>query len=465
MKTNTPYGADLNEVANLFLPDADEQAEHILERRNGRYENTVRVGGRTYFFSDPEEPAADALEDKRYEKRSVKLSAYKAYADRYGREMPWGALTGIRPSKLAYQELERCGDFSRLFGEMRVSEPKRRLVERIVAAQEGIYEKNTENADFFVFIPFCPSKCRYCSFITADITRSGRYITDYTDALVEEIAAAKRLVKKLRSVYIGGGTPVALPTKELERVLAAVGVQSGVEYTVEAGRPDCITEENVALLLKYGVTRICVNPQTFNDETLVRLGRKHTCADIYEKYAMVRDKFSVNMDLIAGLEGETEADFARSVDAAVALRPDNITVHTLCLKSGAELKEETGFLSGEGVSAMVEYAHGALSRAGYEPYYLYRQKYMAGNLENTGYTLPGRACVYNVDTMEEIAGNVACGANAVSKAVFDGCARIERYKNPKDIPTYIGKIRTVIEKKAELFSGRKKCAPGGTENA
>lgn len=162
------------------------------------------------------------------------------------------------------------------------------------------------------------------------------------------------------------------------------------------------------------------------------------------------------MDLIAGLEGETAEDFRRSLDAAIDLRPDNITVHTLCLKRGSLLKEEKSYLSEGGVSEMIEYAHGALAKAGYSPYYLYRQKYMAGNLENTGYTLPQKACVYNVDTMEEISATVACGANAVSKAVFCGCERIERYKNPKDIPTYIAKIDEVIAEKEKLFAGKRR---------
>ncbi len=454
MKTNTPYGADIREVINLFVPENELAFFHEFTVAGGVYENAVTVEEKEYFFKEEIPSAADALEKKRYEKRAVKLAAYKALSEYFGRDMPWGALTGIRPTKLAYQELEKRGDFRPLFDAMRVSPEKRRIVEKIVAAQRGVYKKDDANADFFAFVPFCPSKCSYCSFITADINRSGKYIAAFTDALVREIGAAWPLVKNLRSVYVGGGTPVALPVKELERVLKAIG-RHDTEYTVEAGRPDCITEENVALLAEYGVNRVCVNPQTFNDKTLERLGRKHTSRDIVEKYALVKDKFAVNMDLIAGLEGETAADFCYSLSAAVDLRPDNITVHTLCLKRGSALKEEKSYLSENGVSEMVEYAHETLSKAGYEPYYLYRQKYMAGNLENTGYALPGKACVYNVDTMEEISSTVACGANAVSKAVFEGCARIERYKNPKDIPTYIAKIGEILREKERLFSGGK----------
>lgn len=452
MITNTAYSPDIREVINLFLPESQVEVAHAFTESEGNYHNTVTVNGVNYEFTDIKPHAETPLEKKRFEKRNIKLCVYKALESYFNKSMPWGALTGIRPTKLAYTEEENSRDFKELFKKMRVSEEKTALTGKILAAQKGIYEKDTDNTDFFVFIPFCATKCRYCSFITADISKSGRYISDYITALCEEIKEAKKLIKNLRSVYIGGGTPVSLPAEELRRVLEAVGRQNA-EYTVEAGRPDCMDEENIKLLKEYGVTRICVNPQTFNDATLERLGRRHTAADVVEKYNLVKGDFVVNMDLIAGLEGETIKDFKNSVDTAINLRPDNITVHTLCLKKGSELKESVGYLSENGVSEMVEYAHKALAAAGYIPYYLYRQKYMAGNLENTGYALPGKQCVYNIDVMEEISGNVACGANAVSKAVFDGCAKIERYRNPKDILTYIEKLQTVISEKKKLFEG------------
>ncbi|MCQ2399070.1 MAG: radical SAM protein, partial [Clostridia bacterium] len=263
-------------------------------------------------------------------------------------------------------------------------------------------------------------------------------------------------VKDLKSVCIGGGTPVARPTDALKKVLTAMGYK-GVEYTVEAGRPDCIDYEKLKLLADFGVTRICVNPQTFNNATLERIGRFHTAEDVIDKYLLARKEFDfdINMDLIAGLDGESVEDFKKSVDKAIELSPDNITVHTLCLKKGSALKEEESRLDGAGVEEMVEYAHSSLDKAGYSPYYLYRQKYMAGNLENTGYAKQGKACVYNVDIMEEISDNVACGANAVSKALFDGGERIERYANPKDIPTYVAKLQKIKEEKKSLFAGNK----------
>ena len=324
----------------------------------------------------------------------------------------------------------------------------------VLAAQKGIYAREEGTADLYIGIPFCPSKCNYCSFITADINRTGQYLEGYLSALEEEIAACKGLYKKLKSVYIGGGTPLVLEPAQLRRVLVAAApfaAECG-EYTVEAGRPDVFTREKLDLLKEFSVTRICVNPQTFCDATLERIGRKHTSEDIYRAFSMAREYgFDINCDLIAGLTGESTEEFKESVDRAVSLSPENITVHTLCLKKGAKLKEEESILCVAGISEMIAYARQKLAAAGYVPYYLYRQKYMAGNCENTGWTKPGKACVYNVDVMEEITDNVACGANAVGKKLYQKEGRIERIGAPKDIPTYIQKIHTLIDEKNKLY--------------
>jgi oxygen-independent coproporphyrinogen-3 oxidase len=281
-----------------------------------------------------------------------------------------------------------------------------------------------------------------------------KYVDVYVDALVKEIEDSKRFIKKLRSIYIGGGTPVSLSDSQLEKILKALyKINTGVEYTVEAGRPDRITESNLKLLKDYGVTRICVNPQTFNDKTLTLLGRNHTAKDVLDKYELAKKDFIVNMDLIAGLDGESFEDFKYSLDMAKSLNPDNITVHTLCIKKGSRLAETEKRLSGKIVSDMVDYAKDTLMNNGYNPYYLYRQKYMAGNLENVGYAKEGKSCIYNVDVMEEIANNVACGANAISKRVWNGGERIERVASPKDVITYLNKLDVIKQNKEELFFG------------
>ena len=425
---------------------------HTFVYAENNFMNAVIVGGREYDFCERQECAGE-IEFKRYARRFAKLALYEALRAETGRSMPWGALTGIRPTKLAYAEQAAGRRFEPLFEKFGVSRENIALVRAVLDAQQGIYAREEGAADLYIGIPFCPSKCDYCSFITADISRTGQYVEGYLSALEKEIAACRGLFRRLKSIYIGGGTPLVLETSQLRRVLdAAAPFAEGQEYTVEAGRPDVFTEEKLRLLKDYGVTRICVNPQTFSDETLARIGRRHTAADIYRAFDMARRfSFDINCDLIAGLPGERAEEFCSGLDKAVALAPENITVHTLCLKKGAKLKEEESRLAGDGIGEMISYSRSALSAAGYVPYYLYRQKYMADNRENTGWTKPGRACVYNIDVMEEITDNIACGANAVGKKLFAGEGRIERIGSPKDIPTYIAKIEGILAEKRKLY--------------
>ncbi len=443
--------AEMMDVLRLF-GDVPPVA-HTFSCEGDLFKNTVCVDGKEYFFTERQTFDGE-IEYKRYARRFAKLALYNALRAETGRSMPWGALTGIRPTKLAYAEEEAGRPFEPLFEKFGVSAENISLVRDVLAAQKGIYAKEEGAADLYIGIPFCPSKCNYCSFITADINRTGQYLEGYLSALEEEIAACKGLYKKLKSVYIGGGTPLVLEPVQLRRVLLAAApfaAECG-EYTVEAGRPDVFTREKLDLLKEFSVTRICVNPQTFCDATLERIGRKHTSEDIYRAFSMAREYgFDINCDLIAGLTGESAEEFEESIDRAIALSPENITVHTLCLKKGAKLKEEESRLCVAGISEMIAYAREKLAGAGYVPYYLYRQKYMAGNCENTGWTKPGKACVYNVDVMEEITDNIACGANAVGKKLYPREGRIERIGAPKDIPTYIQKIHTLIEEKNKLY--------------
>ena len=449
--TNTEFlKAEMADVLRLFgdVPDV----AHTFVYAENNFMNAVIVGGREYDFCERQECAGE-IEFKRYARRFAKLALYEALRAETGRSMPWGALTGIRPTKLAYAEQAAGRRFEPLFEKFGVSRENIALVRAVLDAQQGIYTREEGAADLYIGIPFCPSKCDYCSFITADISRTGQYVEGYLSALEKEIAACRGLFRRLKSIYIGGGTPLVLETPQLRRVLdAAAPFAEGQEYTVEAGRPDVFTEEKLQLLKDYGVTRICVNPQTFSDETLARIGRRHTAADIYRAFDMARRfSFDINCDLIAGLPGERAEEFCSGLDKAVALAPENITVHTLCLKKGAKLKEEESRLAGDGIGEMISYSRSALSAAGYVPYYLYRQKYMADNRENTGWTKPGRACVYNIDVMEEITDNIACGANAVGKKLFAGEGRIERIGSPKDIPTYIAKIEGILAEKRKLY--------------
>lgn len=442
----------LEETAAFFSARVD--ARHVFKETEGKYVNTVTINGKAYAFGNVAPEAKTETERKRYVKRYASLSLYKALAAYTGEDLAWGALTGVRPTKPAYAEIEKTGDFKEFFTDvMKVSPEKTLLTAKVIETQKGLYEKPARGEDFFVFIPFCPSRCRYCSFITADVKTAFKHVDDYVNALVDEIRQSAKYISRLRSVYVGGGTPVCLSDEHLEKILCAIDEIKvhGTEYTVEAGRPDRITKSNLAILKKHGVTRICVNPQTFNDETLVRIGRKHTAADIIEKYELAKKDFIVNMDLIAGLDGETKEDFFKSVRKAIELAPDNITVHTLSVKRGSYLAEEGKRLPKGDIEEMVSFAEERLLAAGYSPYYIYRQKYMAGNLENVGYAKKGTECVYNIDVMEETASVVACGAGAISKKVAFGNDKIERLAAPKDVVTYINKLSEILSLKQALF--------------
>lgn len=457
--TNENYRNDLMELVRAFEQRTDEElslaADYALFPGEMRVEVTAdKFGNFRKFFRFPYAPA-DAMEAKRLEKRYLKIALYGVLVFLTGRELPYGCLTGIRPTKL-YAELGE-GAHDVFLQDFSVRPEKLVLIERIVREQEGLRNPDPERvADLFVFIPFCPTRCAYCSFVSMPVDRQRKLLRPYTDDLTEEIGWLKKRAKKLgysiRAVYVGGGTPTALPLDMLDEVLAACRVRGAKEFTVEAGRPDTITEEALALLKSRGVTRVSVNPQTFNDETLKRIGRRHTAADVERAYALARDRFDVNMDLIAMLPGETFEDFRHSVDTALTLRPANLTVHTLYLKRGSELKL-SGYRDGGSKLAeeMVDYAYSAVTGEGYEPYYMYRQKYTSGNLENVGYALPGKACVYNVDIMEENTTVYAAGAGAISKRVTPSLGLIERSANFKEPLEYVRHFDEVMSRRRAFF--------------
>ncbi len=429
----------------------DEDFTHYFSCSNGKFLNVVEFGGKFYDFEE-EYKAEDDIVFRRLAKRSCKLAFYNAISSATGKSLPWGALTGIRPTKLAYTEAASGGDYVALLDKMSVSRENIDLVKRVITAQKGLYNKGGQ--DLYVSIPFCPTKCDYCSFITAPVAGTAQYIDDYIKCVVKELYAVSPYVKNLRSIYIGGGTPFVLDNDSLEPIYSAIAelFPRGCEYTVEAGRPDVFTDEKLALAKRYGVTRVCVNPQTFNDRTLIAIGRKHTAEQTIKAYeAAKKFGFDVNLDLIAGLADETAEDFAYSLKKAISLDPEDITVHTLSLKAGAKLKENTKKLAVSDIGRMIDLSRKELTAAGYEPYYLYRQKYQAGGYENVGWSKKGKECVYNIDVMEEITDNIAVGANAISKRYYGDEDRIERYASPKDIPTYIAKVDKIIKDRNKTF--------------
>ena len=405
--------------------------------------------------------ADDDLEKKRIEKRYLKIATYRTVSFLAGVNLPYGCLTGIRPTKL-YQEIQknplRYSKSARetFIADYSVSEAKVGLIEHVVNTQKPIRNKRVRACDVFVFIPFCPTRCAYCSFISLPLDRQKKLVEPYVDCLIRELKQTQKFVAdkkiKIRSVYVGGGTPTSIGAELLDKVLSNCHFDCK-EFTVEAGRPDTINEEIVGVLEKHGVTRVSVNPQTFNEKTLKLIGRSHTTGDVYTAYSLVKDKFIVNMDLIAMLPGETFEDFKRSVDIAVALKPQNITVHTLYLKKGSALKlENYDNTDYETASQMVDYAYQKLTSEGYNPYYMYRQKYTSGSLENVGYAKPKTECIYNVDIMEEDTSIIANGAAAISKKWIKRKNLIERQANYKEPLEYVKNSDLMLERQHEFWN-------------
>lgn len=444
------YKKDLEEVAVMFDGGDAVKVEHTQQTIGNTFIDEYLVDGVLYTFKNERETSG-LLELKRFEKRFSKLGLYSIFKQRFNAQFEWGALTGIRPVKMAYSSKEFEKEFIEVFD---VTPKKIELVKDIIKTQCQIIDRNGEYDGLFVGIPFCPSRCSYCSFISSEIAKE-KNIDEYINCLVKEIQEGLKLLKNPRSIYVGGGTPVALKNEHLIAVLTALKplVNSIKEFTVEAGRPDAINSENLKILKDYGVTRICVNPQTFSNKTLELIGRKHTAESVIEKYYLAKTfGFDVNMDVIAGLTKETFEDFKNTIDTIIKLSPENFTVHTLCLKNGSKLKEQESRLQEGEITKMIDYARLKAKENGYNPYYLYRQKYAKNNLENIGYSKKGKECIYNIDVMEETSNNVACGANAVSKRVILSENRIERYGNPKNIATYVGKIDEIIKSKRELYN-------------
>lgn len=391
---------------------------------------------------------------------------------------PWGILTGVRPSKLMRKYIAELGEEKaeeRFTSFLKVTAPRTRLAANVAAAENEIVAlSGPESFSLYISIPFCPTRCSYCSFVSHSIESAKKLIPDYVRLLCEEIkqtaAIAKELRLRLETVYVGGGTPTSLSADDLARICGAINENFdrtlAREFTVEAGRPDTIDEEKLRALKAAGVDRISINPQTFSDKVLENIGRRHTSADILEKFALARSLGfdNINMDFIAGLPGDTPEGFRMSLDKAIGLAPENITVHTLALKSSSTLvtSDETDRVCRD-TAEMVEYANRALYAAGYTPYYMYRQSKSVGNLENVGWCREGKACLYNVYMMEEVHTVLACGGGAVTKLRSPYDTALERIYNFKYPYEYIGRFEEQSARKTEILSFYNKIRETGSE--
>lgn len=396
---------------------------------------------------------------------------YKILERHTGKKLAWGTMTGVHPAKPLLLALEKGTDSVDIRDsyakKYMISREKSNLVWDVAKAEYNVLKDidYKDNYSIYIGIPFCPTTCIYCSFTSFSMGKWGGYVESYLDALKTEISAVSDMLKDRMkgknsplTVYVGGGTPTSLTDVQLEDLLAALrknfDFSDVIEFTVEAGRPDSIDEKKLAVMKKYGVSRISINPQTMNQHTLDFIGRHHSTGDVVKIFDAARNMGfdNINMDIIMGLPGENPEDVRNTIENILQLSPENITVHTLALKRAAALsinvKEYEDMLDRD-VTKMVDLSYAMLGKAGYLPYYLYRQKNMADGLENTGYSKKGFECIYNIMTMEEIQTIIALGAGAVSKFVTrqDGNIHIERVDNVRNLRDYIDRIDDMIEKK------------------
>lgn len=408
----------------------------------------------------------DAIETDRLDQFIIKNAIYRAVCASGLARQPWGALTGVRPGKLmagiCKTSSGREQAVARFMNEYDVTRERAELCYETTCETERVLQGLQENdICLYVGIPFCPTRCAYCSFVSQAVEKNKKLIQPFFEALLKEIDAiafqVKENRKKIVSIYFGGGTPTTLSAEQLEKLCSALETGfdlSGLkEYTVEAGRPDTITKEKLEVLKKHGVDRISVNPQTMQDAVLETIGRKHTAQDIRDALALTRSVggFSVNMDLIAGLPSDTVEGFCGTMEQVLALEPENITVHTLSMKKGSALmKEKETVPTAEEVAEMLKTAYGRLREKGYTPYYLYRQKNMSGGFENTGWTKPGHVNVYNICMMEELCSILAAGGGGSTKLIRAEGGKNIRITAPKYPLEYIEQIEKICENKEKI---------------
>ena len=442
-----------------FVPKAEERDcffRIVFEADGRRAERSVAA-------PDDPDPRVRVLHRRRAARRLCKQTLYDLLRGLTGIRPPWGSLTGVRPTHLMLEALAEGlapeDAVRRLAEQFDVAPDRAALLAEIAAEQGKLPAPGDGWMDVYIGIPFCTTRCAYCSFSSGEIG-DGSLVGPYMDALVREMRACAGILKesgrKLRALYVGGGTPTALPQDAFERLMAETLAcfPGAVEYTVEAGRPDTLTRGKLRAIRDAGVGRISINPQTMNDRTLEIIGRAHTAQQVRDAYLLAREEGipHINMDVIAGLPGENEKDFAHTMDEARDLKPESLTVHTLAIKRSSRMSLEKHPLpDGDMTARMVEAGRETARAMGMAPYYLYKQKYMAGNLENTGYALPGHACLYNVDIMEETSHILAMGAGGISKRIYPEEGHIGRAPNVSSIHDYLTRTDEMIARKRDLF--------------
>lgn len=471
--TGHSYRYECENLCRLFFPYSPVRVTSLPEQPAGEPWAWVAVSHQNNFdacqvrASDGQTVESAACQALNLCEYDVTRLLFQTLCKLTGLQPAWGMLTGVHPIKLLRMCCQGPKDFSlqRGFDTLRlkwsVSEAKADLAKRTLSAQlEPVSALTPRDFCLYVSIPFCPTRCSYCSFVSQDIQRAGALIPQYLELLSTELSHVGSLAKQLGlspiSIYIGGGTPTTLSAEQLQSLCSEISQRFDLsrcaEFTVEAGRPDTITKEKLDALSKAGVTRISINPQSLSDQVLRNIGRMHNAADVQTAFDLAHTAgfTNINADLIVGLPGDDYEGFCKSLDGVYQLGANNITVHSLALKRSAEIvvNQELSSHKGSALAAqMVDHSIHQLSSWGFEPYYLYRQTRMAGNLENTGWALPGTACRYNIYTMDESLTVIACGAGAISKIkdpFSDALTRIFNFKYPYE---YISRFGEILERK------------------
>lgn len=452
--------------------DADLQIRCLHEYIDDEVEITIKYSiGQTNKQKYIKRYKTDAKEPKdiqrRHTKNNMKLFLYEVLEDYTGRSLDWGTLTGIRPVRIVHalmdNNLNELEVLSNLHRDYRISPQKSQLILDIAKTQRLYFKDNhSKRISVYVNIPICKTKCLFCSFPSDTIDNCSHLIDDYVTTLIKEMEIMSRWAKdkdiEVESIYVGGGTPTSLNIFQLERVLKAIedywGHHQWMEYTVEGGRPDTMDSDKLKLMKDYNVTRISINPQTMSPDTLKTIGRGHTMEEIVHCFYLAKDMgfHSINMDVIVGLPGEGIDDVVNTMKSIRKLNPDNLTVHTLAIKRTSILKDKIDdyqFVNQEKASEMMKIFYDGATYMGMRPYYLYRQKYMLGNMENIGFALPSKESIYNMQIMENRQSIWAFGAAAITR-IYDSLEdRIDRVPNVKNIEEYINRIDEMVDRKVK----------------
>lgn len=480
------FDYEFEDVIKLFfLPDRIRKISEPLDEHSGAFlfcsaavsEGRTRINlqlrdksfNETEWISLEEEISAGSSQKLKTVKRILKRKLFLLLQKYTGKTIPWGVMTGIRPVKLVNEYLDAGMSRERILHSLQkdyfVTRKKADLLYEVAVNQRDLFHHSSDRSvSVYIGIPFCPSRCLYCSFSSSTIGQYRNAIDTYVETLLREIRHTARLIREkalqVESIYIGGGTPTSLGESQLSALLEGIEKYLDMsflkEYTLEAGRPDTIDAGKLKAIRNSRITRISINPQTMNAATLERIGRNHTPAEVENAFFLARELGfdNINMDLICGLPGEDMGMFENTLDKIARLGPDSLTVHALAIKRASRLTEEREKYSLENqyaqVAGMVDSARGFAKGMGLEPYYLYRQKNILGNLENVGYSVKGKECLYNIQIMEERQTILACGAGAVTKAVFPS-NRLERAFNVKSVEEYMGRIDEMIQRKAMLL--------------